>query len=120
MTADALLNYLTQALFFAVFVLVLVRTARRPSSANVDAALFFGDLGVIVAYQWVSEAVGGTPPWWAGAALAVLLMALPYLLLRLVDDFTVVPGWLVRAAEAGLILSVLALVTSQARLPIWQ
>ena len=42
-----------------------------------------------------------------GAGLA---MAMPYLLLRLVADFASVPAWLLRASEAGLLVSVLAIV----------
>ena len=57
----------------------------------------------------------------AGATLvtASALMALPYLLLRLVADFSFVPGWLMRAAEAGLILSVVTIFVVPGAIPGW-
>jgi signal transduction histidine kinase len=118
MTADALITFATQAIFFAIFLVVCVRLARQPSRPAIDTAAFFGVLALIVADQWVTELIVTTPPWWLTAALAALLMALPYLLLRLVDDFAAVPRLLMRAAEAGLVLSVVILFVFRGKLPL--
>ncbi|CAA9226586.1 MAG: hypothetical protein AVDCRST_MAG77-995 [uncultured Chloroflexi bacterium] len=109
LTADALLQFLTQAVYFLVFLYVGVQALRRPRRANVDTAIFFGALALIIAGQWARAAlhVESTPL--LGVLIGSLAMALPYTLLRLVDDFSTVPRWVMRSAEVGLALSVLAL-----------
>ena len=105
MSADTFLQNLTDALFVLIFFLVLVRTVRRPHRANVDASLLFGAVALIVVDAWVSEAFGGKQPGVVNFAIEVLLMALPYLLLRLVDDYAGVSTRLMRAAGGGLAAS---------------
>jgi signal transduction histidine kinase len=104
-TADALLQFLTQALFVVVFAAVLVRAARRSLRAHVDTALLFGALALIVARQWANQYFGVAETQLLDVIVATLLMALPYLHVRLVEDFARVPRWLVRGAEAGLAAS---------------
>jgi signal transduction histidine kinase len=108
-TADALLQFLTQAVYFLVFLYVSAQAVRRPSRANVDTAIFFGVLALIIAWQWVSSALAIERTPLVSTLTGILLMSLPYTLLRLVDDFSDVPRWVMRAAEAGLALSVVAL-----------
>ncbi len=110
MSADSLLQVLTQAIFVAVFVAVCARAARHPARANVDTALLFLAFTLIIALQWITGALHVTPASITGATTGALLMALPYLLLRLVDDFAHVPRALMWLAAVGLALAVAVLV----------
>src|SRR5439155_19430805 len=101
MSADDLLQFATQALFVAIFLAALVQAVRRPWRANVDAPLLFGAVARLVAEQWLTTLVGIVPGGLLRAFNASLLMALPYLLLRLVDDFADVPRPVMWTAEGG-------------------
>lgn len=101
MTALDLIGGLTQATYVVVFLLVLYRTVRQPTPAHVDIAIFFGDTALVILASRLA-ALLPSPQVWDTVATVVLLMALPYLLLRLVDDFTTVPQVVMRLAELGL------------------
>ena len=105
LTADQFLNFVTQATFVVVFLVTAAAAVRSPRRAKVDTALFFGALAVIIALQWLSAA-GVLPTHPVLSALSgALLMALPYLMLRLVDDFSGVPARIMGVAAGGLVLS---------------
>lgn len=112
------LQYLAQALYALVFVVVLVQAIRRPWRANVDIALFFGASAAVIAGTALVAFLGTADRPLAGAALGAFLMALPYLLLRLVRDFADVPTAITRLAEVGLALSVAGLLLLPGQLPI--
>ena len=118
MSADNLLQWLTQALFVLIFVVTGTRALRRPLRATIDIALFFGALSVVIAEEWVAAALDATPGRTLNALNGALIMALPYLLLRLVDDFADVPRWLLHTAEAGLALAVIGLFAVAPPLPV--
>src|ERR1051326_5537027 len=105
MRAEDLFQPLAELLYFAIFVAVLLGAVRRFTRVRLDVVLFFGDAALIVLLSTLSDvfAVSG------GAVqqdlAAVLLMALPYLLLRLVADFMDVPRWLTVGAATGLLLA---------------
>jgi signal transduction histidine kinase len=103
MTALDLITLLSQATYVVIFLLVAWRTVRSPSPAHLDMTLFFGILAFVVAYSRVAAAIGFTPPDWFIDALIVAIIALPYVLLRLLDDFTQVPVLLKRTAELGVV-----------------
>jgi signal transduction histidine kinase/CheY-like chemotaxis protein len=91
--------------------IVAVRAALRwPDRARTDVALLFGALALAVLIQEVMLLVcGGTaagcqPVPGASQALIVLVIALPYLLMRLVDDVVDVPPWLTWATLGALVL----------------
>jgi hypothetical protein len=117
MSADDLLQWVAQALFVLIFLVTGARAFRRPLRASIDIALFFGALSVVIAEGWVVAALDATPGRALNALNSALIMALPYLLLRLVDDFADVPRWLLHAAEAGLALAVIGLVAMAPPLP---
>lgn len=117
MTAIELISYFTQAVYVAVFVLVALRTWRQPTPAHVDMTVFFGDAALVILASDLTMLVGGVPPLWESVATIALVMALPYLLLRLVDDFTAVRALTKRIAEAGLIAVVVATVVYSGQLP---
>ena len=106
MSAISLLQFLSQLLFLIVFVVVAVKAVRRPRRATVDTALLFGAVFVIIAESWIIGELHVTAGRLLSAVVGALLMALPYLLLRLVDDFAGVPGPLLRFAEVGLAAAV--------------
>src|SRR5688572_16042865 len=117
MSADDLLQWLTQALFVLIFLVTGVRALRRPLRATIDIALFFGVLSFIIAETWATTALDVTPGRALNAFNGALIMALPYLLLRLVDDFADVPRWLLRSSEIGLALAVIGLFAIAPPLP---
>ncbi len=104
MSADDFIQLVTQALYVVLFGVVAVRAARRPLRANVDVALLFGACTLVIAIGWVTTALHLTPPPMVGALSGTLLLALPYLLLRLLDDFAGVARWLRYGAAACLAL----------------
>ena len=81
--------------------LVAVQAIRRPSRAHIDIALLFGAAALVIAIA-VAMLAGLLAPTEPAANLAgSAIMALPYLLLRLVDDITLVPRQLRRAVDGG-------------------
>jgi len=118
LSADDLVQLLTQLLYVAIFVLVAAKAARHTSRSNVDIALLFGVTSLVIAEQWIAGALPAPPPPWLNTFASVLIMALPYLLLRLLYDFADVPRAVARTAELGLLLSVLALVLLPPPLPL--
>jgi signal transduction histidine kinase len=68
--------------------------------------LFFGAMTFIIVISRLATLIVATPPAWLVALEIAILMALPYILLRLVDDFTRVPTWIKRAAELGLAVGI--------------
>ena len=109
MSVDTFLQDLTDALFLLIFVLVLAKTVAQPRRGNVDAALLFGVMAAIIAEAWGAQAAHVHPGRVLNAIVGSLLMALPYLLLRLVDDFAGVAPRLMRASVAGLVASVVVI-----------
>src|SRR6266851_1395297 len=119
MTADQLLQLLTQGLFVGVFLVAALRAVRRPLRPNVDTALLFGAAALSIALTWILQALGVAPNRIIGAAQGVLGMALPYLLLRLLDDFVGVPSVVLRLAGVGLAAIVVVLFAIEPPLPGW-
>lgn len=103
MTATELLSLLTQAIFVVVFVIVLVRTVGRPTPAHLDMTIFFGIAALLIVESRLARLLGSTSPEWVTDLLIVGLLALPYVLLRLLDDLIHVPAIAKRSAEAGLL-----------------
>jgi hypothetical protein len=116
-SADALLQYLTWSLYVAVFLAVAARTVRLPTRAHLDMTLFFGAITFIILLSAAIGALGEPAPRTLSTLNATVLLALPYLLLRLVADFAPVPAWLNGAVLAGLILSVLVVAVVPPPLP---
>ena len=109
LTADQFITYLSWAVFLGIFLLVAVQALRQPSRANRDIALVFGTTTLVILIA-ISNLAGLLTPNRIGDNLAgSAILALPYLLLRLVDDITLVPLRLRRAVEVFLIVAVLSL-----------
>lgn len=108
MSADALIAFLGQAIYAVVFVVVALRAFRYRTRPAVDTVLFFGAFSLIIVERWLAGLLRFQEPSWLTQVFTVMVLAWPYLLLRLVDDFASVPGYVMRAAEAGLAILALA------------
>ena len=117
MSAEQLIQYLSWALFLLVCVSVTLQAVRAPRRVAIDIALFFIIPAVIISLS--IEAILGLiyPGPLLDSITTILFLTMAYMLLRLVDDFSNVPGWLMSGAAIGLaLLSVGAFVTP---LPGW-
>ena len=119
MRTDQFLQYLDQGLFLLIFVATAIEAVRRPARVKADIALFFGVCALLILEAWLFAALHVRPGSVLIALTSSALMALPYLLLRLVNDFSTPPRWVLRAAEAGLALSVAGLFLFAPALPPW-
>jgi signal transduction histidine kinase len=108
MTALDLISGLTQAIFVLIFLLVFVRALRHTTPAHIDMSIFFGILAFVVAESRIAGFLGVTQPVWFVDFLVALIVALPYVLLRLVDDFTRLNVIVKRGAEVALLIIVAA------------
>src|SRR5882762_4824102 len=125
MNGAELVRLLTNALFVVVFVGALRTALRERSRTSVDATILFGALAFVVAQGQIAALLGTQLPAALGLVAAVLLLALPYLQLRLVDDFAGVWPIALRVCLGGLLLGIgatvvgaLQLVVLPAALPI--
>src|SRR5579871_306218 len=116
MSASQLLQGVSWALYVLIFVLVAVRAAQRPTRAHLDMLPFFGATTALIVLGTFTNELDA-PPVWLSVLSGSLLMTLPYLLLRLVADFSRVPPWLMHGAELGLGLSVLAIIVLPTPMP---
>ena len=117
MTALELISLLTQTIFVLIFVLVVWGFVRRPSRTNVDIALFFGAIATAIVETRVATTLRLPQVEIVSDIVAILIIAMPYLLLRLVDDFSDVPALVNRLAEAGLLLSAAAFLATEGTVP---
>ena len=109
MNALELIQLISQSIYVLVFVLVLWRYIRTPTPAHLDMTIFFAILAFAIIETRLSALLGVTPPEAFTDLLVLLIIGLPYVLLRLLDDFTTVPPLLKRAAEFGLVVFAVAL-----------
>lgn len=108
MTAVELLQITSWALFLLLAFVAIVDAIRRPRRATIDTARFFGAAALTI----LAATLGGAARLSShvqGAISGSFAMALPYLLVRLVDDFANLPPLVPSFALAGLVLAVAAL-----------
>jgi signal transduction histidine kinase/ActR/RegA family two-component response regulator len=110
MNGAELVRLLTNALFLVVFVGALRTALRERSRTSVDATILFGALAFIIAQSQIATLLGTQLPAALGLVSAALLLALPYLQLRLVDDFAGVRPLVLRVCLGGLIAGIAAIV----------
>ncbi len=111
MTAYELINYATWAVYLVIFVSTAIKAVRRPLRANIDIALFFL-VPTLIVLQSTLRLIGVEPSSSLITSVAISLYPLMvYMLFRLVDDFSDVPPWLLRAAEAALTLLIVGAFT---------
>ena len=111
MTALQLIQGINNVLFVLSFGLVLRHAYGQRSKASVDIALFFGALSFAVVQGPLFGLLGIPPSVAATVVVSILVMALPYLMLRLLGDLTTVSLPARTATLGGLIASVVILLT---------
>ncbi|OLC57317.1 MAG: hypothetical protein AUH85_03610 [Chloroflexi bacterium 13_1_40CM_4_68_4] len=116
MSALDLIQLISNLVYVALAAITISGAIRRPTRANVDIALLFGALGFAVIEGRLQAYFGFTSELWSDLT-AALVMSLPYLLLRLVDDFGHVRVAVKRAAAVGLTLSIVAILISGTPIP---
>ncbi len=117
MSADDLIRILTDGLFGVVLVAAIARALLDRRRAALDAALMFGGLAFVILESEITKTLGLTLPPLVAQALVGVLLAVPYLFLRLVDDLAEVPPLALRAGLAAFLLSWAAAVVVPAPLP---
>ena len=110
MNGAELVRLVTNVLFLVVFVGALRTALRERTRTSIDATILFGALAVVIAQSQIAAVLGTKLPPALGLVSAVLLLALPYLQLRLVDDFAGVPPLALRVCLGGLVLGIGAAV----------
>ena len=113
MTALELITLLSQAIYVVIFVAVGYRYLRARTPAHLDMTLYFGILAFVVVESRIATALGLVQPEWFTDTVIAAVIALPYILLRLVDDFTTVPRSIKRGSEILLIASIATLYVLQ-------
>jgi len=112
-TAESFLDWATQVIFVTIAVVVVVRAVRQPSRAALDTAAFFGLIALILLAGDVLDLLG-VPDQHPGRHLFnyAAISALPYTLIRQVDDFAPQPRWLMVLSPLALIAMIAADVVS--------
>ncbi len=90
--------------FAVVFGQALAAYLRRRDALQRDVMWVFTAMAVIFALD-VWRRVAGPPPTWVSGASAVLLLAQPFLTLRMVARLRPVPVWLRRGALGGYVIT---------------
>jgi signal transduction histidine kinase len=104
MSAEQLIQYLSWALFLLVCVSVTLQAVRTPRRVTIDIALFFIIPAVIISFSIETKLGLAQPGPLLNAISTVLILSMAYMLLRLVEDFSDVPTWLMRGALIALAL----------------
>ena len=117
MTALELVSLLTQAIYVLIFLLVGWGVVSRHTRTSVDIALFFGAISIAIVESRLVTTLGLQQVEIVTDIVTLLIIAMPYLLLRLVDDFSNVPLVVKRIAEGGLVLSAVASIATEGTAP---
>jgi len=104
MSASDLISLVVNAAFGLIALATLVDLARHPDRARLDIALLFCSLAVFITGGALLRALGLQLSWFSSLSTLVLL-AHPYLLLRVVDHFRPLLARVRWAALAGLAVS---------------
>src|SRR5438067_1882812 len=115
MSLNDFIQYFSWAIYLLIFIVVTVGAIRRPSRANIDIALLFGSAAAIIA---ISEALSKDlrliqPGPIVTAITSSLLLAMIYMLLRLVADFSELPRWVMPVSDVALAAFVVSLFVLQ-------
>lgn len=117
MEATEVLGVITQIGFVLIAALTLIEFLRSPTQVRLNVVLLFGAFAAIVLIQWLLS-YGGIEQPWLGRLMGVLLVAHPYLLLRVVRHLRPGPPGIQWWGLAGFLLSALLLLFSPTPMPI--
>jgi signal transduction histidine kinase/ActR/RegA family two-component response regulator len=124
---DALraIQLLTDFAYLALGIAAIGAALRSRERAHVDVAILFGALAITTGLQAVgllmcptSLGCNGTPPL-STLLSTLLLLVVPYALLRLVDDVADIPNWQMRLALGLLIVLAAASIVAAGTPPAW-
>ncbi|HEX5578874.1 MAG TPA: ATP-binding protein [Candidatus Limnocylindria bacterium] len=114
MTAQDFLSAISQLIYLVLFAISTVRLARLRTLVALDTFLFFGAIALILLLGDVTALLGLADEAWVGALSWIGLAALPFLLLRLADDFQPRPSWvMVTATVASVAVAGLGVLVPQ-------
>src|SRR6476659_9886769 len=126
MSLSGFIQYFSWAIYLLIFIVVTAGAIRRPSRATIDIALLFGLAAAIIAISEAASKDVGLIQQGAivNAITSSLLIAMIYMLLRLVDDFSELPRWVMPASDLSLAVFVVSLFVLQRpppgpALPVW-
>jgi signal transduction histidine kinase len=102
-TALDFLSAISQLIYLALFAISTVRLARLRSLVALDTFLFFGAIAILLLLGDLTGLLGLSDEPWVGVVSWIGLAALPFLLLRLADDFQPRPTWVLVAATAAFV-----------------
>jgi diguanylate cyclase (GGDEF)-like protein len=89
------------------FAIVASSACRDRRRSDVDVALLFGAMAALLLTPRALELLG-VPAVTRGVMVTPLILAVPYLMLRVTADLTAVPWWAMRLAEAAFISQIVA------------
>jgi hydrogenase/urease accessory protein HupE len=95
--------------------LALVDYLRHRGRVRLDVVLMLVSLGIPVLIQFLPDSIDNRR--WISTFTGIAIIAQPYLLLRLVEDFRPVPWPYVWTAIAGMVLSWVALIVFPDQMP---
>lgn len=101
-------TYAAQALFLFVALYVAWTTLRSPRRSNLFALTFFVLLAMIIAFTWVQAILNFAPDPVEMMFPAILILFLPYILLRLAGEYSSVSTIARRLSEFGLAAAIIA------------
>lgn len=120
MSAEEFTSLIAEISFVLLAILSIVRAVRHPRITKIHTSAFFSLAGLIILVSWGRD-LGWLPqeneP--LTTLVQILLISLPYPLLRLAGDFTGIRMIARRAAEAALLVSTVAIAASGSPLPTW-
>lgn len=114
MSLQAFLEWFTQGAIVLLAVIVLLQWTRWRDRVSFDIFLVFGSLAILLILERTLHLADIEAPWIRPLGISVML-AHPYLLLRVVSDFRPVSRTLERLAAAGLAISLAATWVSEVR-----
>lgn len=94
MSATDFLGSVTELVFLALAIVLVIRAVRTPRRSVIDMAAFFAIIAVILLIGDLADLMGGSLDTFATIIAFVGVTLLPYVMLRIVDDFAARPRWL--------------------------
>lgn len=108
-TAADFLRYVTWTIFVLIGFWVIVRAVRQPTPVNIDAGLLFGGLAFVIVLSALVRLgrLQANPT--ISSLTSTAVIAMPFLLVRLMDDVIGVPRRLLRVFMAAFALYIAAI-----------
>ena len=102
-----------------VFFVVASKAVRDPRPVHIDVALFFSVPALIIVIAACQDFGILQPNRFVDTVVTALLLAIGYVLLRVVDRVSTAPDWLVRSSEVALALLTVGVALNTTPLPGW-